>query len=139
MSAGEKNGPEIFADLYFAEVIDFWFETHRLTLAKPTVYNYKKYMPLVKQYFAGALVQKITQEDVFGVSRISEPTESQEDLAKKLHQDTTNEPEVCTPGKLYLSQSMRWRKISEHQKDRYYAVPGGRGYCTIVPRCPTVG
>ena len=42
VSAGEKNGPEIFADLYFAEVIDFWFETHRLTLAKPTVYNYKK-------------------------------------------------------------------------------------------------
>lgn len=64
VSAGEKNGPEIFADLYFAEVINFWFETHRLTLAKPTVYNYKKYIPLVKQYFTGALVQKITQEDV---------------------------------------------------------------------------
>lgn len=64
VSAGEKNGPEVFADLYFTDVIDFWFETHRLTLAKPTVYNYKKYMPLVKQYFAGALVQKITQANI---------------------------------------------------------------------------
>lgn len=64
-SAGEKNGPEIFADLFFTEVIDFWFETHRPTLSKSTAYNYKKYIPLVKQYFTGTLVQKITSEDIW--------------------------------------------------------------------------
>lgn len=64
-STSEKNGPEVFADLYFTDAIDFWFDSHKLEIAESTAYNYRKSIPLVKNYFSGVLVQKITSEDIW--------------------------------------------------------------------------
>ena len=50
----------------FNNVVDDWFEKHRLRIAESTAYNYAKAIPSIKNYFYGYHIQDITPHMAHG-------------------------------------------------------------------------
>ncbi len=49
----------------YGDVIDAWYNKHRLRIMESTAYNYKMSIPLVKEYFQGLRVRDITPDMVY--------------------------------------------------------------------------
>ena len=58
------NGPAIYSQLLYSVVIQEWADDHALHVMASTMYNYRRGLPRVIEYFEGKSVQDVTAEMV---------------------------------------------------------------------------
>lgn len=49
----------------YSDIIDDWFEEHKLKIMESTAYSYKKSIPNAKAYFSGVYIQDINADTLY--------------------------------------------------------------------------